>query len=106
MTKGRIGARPSFAGTGMNNSPEYLEELEERRTVHARLIHGKPKKAFSDFLKEKMKGEEESTDEESADEEMPEKGAKDPHLGLSPGQNPELAKGGKGRRVGRVIIKG
>jgi len=104
MTKGRIGPRQSFVGTGMKNTPEHLEELEERRTLHARLIQGKPEKTFSDFLEEKMKDDEDEP--ESSEDEKPEKGAKDPHLGLSVGQNPELAKSGKGRRAGRVIIKG
>jgi hypothetical protein len=105
MSKGRIGPRQSFAGTGMQNSPEYLQELEERRILHARLIQGKPEKSFSDFLEEKMKGDDEAESGEDA-EEQPEKGAKDPHLGLSVGQSPDLAKSGKGRRAGRVIIKG
>ena len=104
VTKGRIGPRQSFAGTGMQNSPEYLEELEDRRALHARLIKGKPEKTFSDFLEEKMRADDDTPEEE--EDEMPEKGAKDPHLGLSVGQSPELAKSGKGRRAGRVIIKG
>ena len=89
----------------MQNSPEYLEELDERRALHARLIKGKPEKTFSQFLEEKMRGDDgDSPDEEKDD--PPEKGAKDPHLGLSVGQSPDLAKSGKGRRAGRVIIKG
>jgi len=88
----------------MQNSPEYLEELADRRALHARLIKGKPEKTFSQFLEEKMHGDDQAPEQE--DEELPEKGAKDPHLGLSVGQSPELAKSGKGRRAGRVIIKG
>jgi hypothetical protein len=44
--------------------------------------------------------------QDKQEDEEQEKGAKDPLLGLSPGQSPELAKSGKGRRAGRVIVKG
>ncbi|MEE2902924.1 MAG: hypothetical protein VYC39_11370 [Myxococcota bacterium] len=104
MPKGKIGPRQSFTGTGMQNSPEHLAELEERRTLHARLIQGKPEKTFSEFLEEKMRDDDDEGEEES--DELPAKGVKDPHLGLSVGQSPDLAKSGKGRRAGRVIIKG
>ena len=88
----------------MQNSPEHLAELEERRPLHARLIQGKPEKTFNEFLEDKMRDDDEELDEDG--DELPAKGVKDPHLGLSVGQSPDLAKSGKGRRAGRVIIKG
>ena len=88
----------------MQSSPEHLAELDERRTLHARLIQGKPEKTFSEFLEEKMRDDD--GEEPDDGDELPEKGVKDPHLGLSVGQSPELARSGKGRRAGRVIIKG
>lgn len=102
----RIDKRQSFTGTGMMNSPEYLDELEERRETHARLIRGKPERTFGDIFAEKLQGKpEESESEEEAPEEE-EKGARDPYLGLAPGQDSSLAESGKGRRAGRVIVKG
>lgn len=98
----RIERRNNFAGRGMMNTPEHLEELENRRLQHERITRGKPEKPFSQVLHEKMHGKPEPREEE----ELPERGAKDPHLGLSPGQSPELAEGGRGRRAGRVIVKG
>jgi len=103
MPSDKIHPRQNFGGTGMMNSPEYLEELEARRAQHARLIAGKPVRTFGEILHEKMHGKPDSP--EGEEEETPEKGAKDPHLGLSPAQSPDLAAGGKGRRAGRVIVK-
>lgn len=87
------------------NHPDRLEELEELRAKHERLTRGKPVKAFGDLLDEKMKKRAKPEDEEEKKEEE-EKGAKDPLLGLTPGQDIELAKGSKGRRAGKVIVKG
>jgi len=97
---GRIDRRRGFAGTGMKTDHEFVSELEERRALHDRLTRGKPERSFGDILDEKMHGK--PTPEEP--EEEPEKGAKEPHVGLSPGQSPSLAQG-KGRAA-RVIVKG
>jgi hypothetical protein len=88
---------------GMANQPEALEELETRRAQHARLIAGKPDRPFNDILEEKLHGKKEKKEEDEGEQEP---GAKDPLLGLSPGQSPALAKNSKGRRAGRVIVKG
>lgn len=98
----RIDKRRTFAGTGMLADPEYLDELDERRALHGRLIHGKPAKPFAEILDEKMYGK--KTPEEP--EPPAEKGAIEPHLGLSPSQDAGLVTSGKGRRSGRVIVKG
>jgi len=99
---GKIERRRDLSGS--STSPEQIEELEERKALHRRLIQGKPSRSFDEHLREKMYGKPEDEAEEG--EESPKRGAKDPHLGLSPGQSPDLASGGKGRRAGRVIVKG
>ena len=99
----RIEKRYEFSGSGMLNSPEHLAELEDRRAKHARVIHGKPQRTFRDVLEEKMHGKKEAPKE---DEPAPERGAIDPHMGLSPGQPASLTKTGTGRRSARVIVKG
>lgn len=100
---GKIEKRRSWTGSGMMNTPDKLEELDERRAYHERITRGKPQKPFSQVLHEKMHPDEQKPE---PDEQPPEKGAIDPHMGLSPGQSPDLARSGKGRRAGRVIVKG
>lgn len=103
---GKIEKRRTFAGTGMMSSPEALEELEKRRAQHARLIQGKPEKTFGELLDEKLRAARgEAPPEPEAPEPQP-PGARDPHLGLSPSQDSGLVTSGKGRRSGRVIVKG
>jgi hypothetical protein len=103
VAKRIVGRYGLESGSGMMNSPEQLKELEERRDAHARIIRGKPKVAFGDLLKKKMKPEDEKPEEE--EEEEAEEGGKDPLLGLSPQQDPDLGRGKKGR-AGKVIVKG
>ncbi len=100
----RIDRRRNFAGTGMMNQPEYLEQLQERRDIHARLIAGKPERTFAAVLHEKMYGPPVAPPEDAPRD----PGAIDPHMGLSPSQDVKLVAsgGGKGRRSGRVIVKG
>lgn len=98
----RIEKRRNFAGTGMMSQPEYLEQLQERRDLHARLIAGKPERTFAAVLHEKMHG----PPAPPAEEPPREAGAIEPHMGLSPSQDVGLVTSGKGRRSGRVIVKG
>lgn len=105
MPSDKIERRQNFGGTGMMNSPEYLQDLQERRELHARLIAGKPERTFGEILHEKLHGKPEGAPDGEEDD-TPTRGAKDPHLGLSPTQSPDLAQSGKGRRAGRVIVKG
>jgi hypothetical protein len=102
---GKIEKRRTFAGTGMMSSPERLEELENRRALHARLIQGKPEKTFAELLDEKLRKARGELPPEPPDREDS-LGARDPHLGLSPSQDSSIAASGKGRRSGRVIVKG
>lgn len=104
MSERRIYGRNHLVGSGAMNHPDRLEELEELRAKHERLTRGKPVKAFGDLLDEKMKKHAKPEDEEEKKDEP--KGARDPLLGLNPGQDVELAKGSKGRRAGKVIVKG
>ncbi|MFO0724680.1 MAG: hypothetical protein U1E65_12935 [Myxococcota bacterium] len=98
----RIEKRRTFAGTGMLADPEYIEALDKRRDLHDRLTHGKPARPFSEVLDEKMYGKKAAEEPEAP----PEKGAIEPHLGLAPTQDAGLVTSGKGRRSGRVIVKG
>ena len=98
----RIEKRRTFAGTGMLAQPEYLEELEARRARHARLIAGKPERSFQEWLDEKMYGPRVAAI--PADPAPP--GAIEPHLGLAPTQDRAIVTSGRGRRSGRVIVKG
>lgn len=107
----RIEKRRTFAGTGMGTNPDSLEELEKRRDLHQRLIQGKPEKSFGQHLSEKMRklrGEQDAQDEqpEEQEPEAQEQGAIEPHMGLQPSQDSKLVGSGKGRRSGRVIVKG
>lgn len=100
------------------NQPEVLEELETRRALHERITRGKPARPFADLLEEKMRGKkrdggggdeggDKDGNEDQADSAEPEqKGARDPLLGLAPNQDPSIANPGKGRRGGKVIVKG
>lgn len=84
------------------SQPEYLEQLQERRDLHARLIAGKPERTFAAVLHEKMYGPPPAPPEEAPRA----AGAIEPHMGLSPSQDVGLVTSGKGRRSGRVIVKG
>ena len=100
---GKIERRREWAGSGMLGSRDYIDELEDRRLKHERVTRGKPEKPFSAILAEKMQGKPDSEEEE--EESRPE-GAIEPHMGLQLGQSTELVGSGKGRRAGRVIVKG
>jgi hypothetical protein len=110
VSRDKIHGRNHLIGSGQMNQPERLEALEARRAQHERLTRGKPAKPFSELLDEKLKKrrreERGDEDEEKENEEEEEKGAKDPHLGLVPGQSSSIANRGKGRRSGKVIVKG
>ena len=103
-----------MVGSGMMNTPERLAELEERRARHERLTRGKATKTFGEIFDEKMarhrkrdgEDEEQREENEAAEGEAEEKGAKDPLLGLSPGQQPALANPSKDRRSAKFIVKG
>ncbi len=103
MSKKIVGRYGLESGSGMMNTPEHLEELEERRAEHAKVTRGKAKVAFADLLKKKLNPEGEDEEEEPEEEE--EAGGRDPLLGLSPQQDPDLGRGKKGR-AGKVIVKG
>lgn len=109
MSRDRIHGRNHLVGSGAMNHPDRLEELEEIRAKHERVTRGKPAKAFGELLDEKLKqrskGQGEDKEEKEG-EEPEEKGAKDPLLGLSVAQAPAIANRGKGRRSGKVIVKG
>jgi hypothetical protein len=103
----RIQARDFFVGSGMMNTPEKLEELQDARARHERLTRGKPSKPFKDLLEQKMKQGRGDQDEQPEEQKPEEKeGAKDPLLSLSPAQKPAIANRAKGRRSGQVIVKG
>lgn len=105
----KIYGRNHLVGSGQMNHPDRIETLEARRAQHERLTRGKPVKPFRELLDEKMKRrrdrEEERKDEDDAGEEEQRKGAIDPHLGLLPAQT-GIANRTKGRRSGKVILKG
>lgn len=106
MSKRIVGRYGLESGSGMKNSPEQLQELEERREAHAKVTRAKPKVAFGELLAKKLRPEDEGKGEEPAEEEeAEEEGARDPLLGLSPRQDPDLGRGKKGR-AGKVIVKG
>lgn len=90
----------------MMNQPEKLEELENRRALHARLISGKPERTFGEILDDKLRAARGEAPPEPEAPKEDEKGARDPHLGLAPSQDSGLVGSGKGRRSGRVIVKG
>lgn len=96
----RIEPRPYRVGTGDTTDPDHLDELQVRREKHDRLTRGKPERPFAAVLRERMR------DGEPEPEPPPTipPGAIEPHLGLDPRQNPELA-AGQGR-ASKVIIKG
>ena len=101
----RIQPRPYRVGTGENGEPEAIEELLNRREKHERLTRGAPSRAFGEVLKNRraaLRGESKEPDEEEAAE----TGARDPLLGLVPGQNSTLVNRPSGRRSGQVILKG
>lgn len=101
----RIHRRPYRVGAGESGEPEAIEELLQRREKHERLTRGAPSRAFGDVLKQRQKvlhGEEDDEEEAAADE----AGAKDPLLGLDPGQSSALSNRPSGRRSGQVIVKG
>lgn len=109
----KIHGRNFMIGSGQMNQPERIEALETRRAQHERLTRGKPAKPFGEVLDEKLKrrnkrdqdgDEPKQGDQES--EEQPKKGARDPHLGLTPSQKPSIANPAQGRRSGKVIVKG
>jgi hypothetical protein len=102
----RIEARPSKVGAGEGADPEAIADLEARREKHERLTRGKPVRTFGEVLRARLGPT--STEDPAADatEPKPEKGAKDPLLGLDPGQDASLANRPAGRRSGRVIVKG
>ena len=104
MSKKIVGRYGLESGSGMMNTPEQLKELEERRAEHAKLTRGKAKVDFADLLKKKLSPDEDS-DAEDAEEDEEETGGRDPLLGLSPNQDPDLGRGKKGR-AGKVIVKG
>lgn len=97
---GKIERRRSWTGTGMQGTPEHIEELEQRRSIHERLIAGKPARPFSAILADKISAARATPEPEP---EAESRGAREPHVGLSPAQDPELAQS-KGRR--KVIVKG
>jgi len=99
----RIERRRDWNGAGGLAEPDYLERLQERRDIHARLIAGKPERTFAAILHEKIYGPPLAEPTEAAPRDA---GAIDPHLGLSPGQNSDMLVRGKGHRSGRVIVKG
>src|SRR5215831_17280740 len=106
----KIHGRNHLIGSGQMNQPERIEALEARRAQHERLTRGKPTKPFSELLDEKMnkhnREEKGEGSEDETEDEAEEKGAKDPHLGLVPGQSSAIANPAKGRRSGKVIVKG
>jgi hypothetical protein len=111
MARDKIHGRNHMVGSGQMNQPERIEALETRRAQHERLTRGKPSKPFSELLDEKLKkrrqqeeGEGDEKDENEKEDEK--KGAIDPHLGLVPGQSTSIANRAKGRRSGKVIVKG
>lgn len=107
MSKRIVGRYGLESGSGMMNTPEQLQELEERREAHAKATRGKPKVAFGELLAKKLKpeGDAEGEAEDEAPEQEEEEGAQGPLLGLSPQQDPDLGRGKKGR-AGKVIVKG
>lgn len=106
MSKRIVGRYGMESGSGMMNTPEQLQELEERRAEHAKATKGKPKVAFGELLAKKLKPEGDEDEKEGEESEEPEEdGARDPLLGLSPQQDPDLGRGKKGR-AGKVILKG
>jgi hypothetical protein len=102
-----------MVGSGMLNTPERLKELEERKAKHERLTRGKVTRTFGEIFDEKMgrgkKRQDEEPEEKEAEPEVKveeEKGAKDPLLGLTPGQKPAIANPSKDRRSAKFIVKG
>lgn len=94
----RIEPRPHRLGTPDHHEPEKIDELRERQEKHTRLIAGKPARAFSEVLSQRMKklrGEDEPKEEEEGESEE-----KEALLALHPAQAPGLANKKK------VIVKG
>lgn len=100
----RIDPRPHRIGAGQTTiDPENLEDLQLRRERHERLTRGEPKQPFAKVLATRMRdGEPEPEPERPA---VPDKGAIDPHLGLAPQQDRQLASGRRTRSA-KVIVKG
>lgn len=99
----RIEPRPYRVGTGDGNEPESLEALQHRRDKHDRLTRGRPARAFSEILKDRLRAG--AAEAPPARVEQPPPGAIDPHIGLDPRQDASLANA-RTSRSAKVIIKG
>ena len=100
----RIERRNPRVGKGDYSDPKAIEELQERQEKHERLTRGKPSVSFSSVLKKRLSDGKE--DEEEPEQEQAGPGARDPLLGLNPGQDAAIANHPKGLRSGKVIVKG
>jgi hypothetical protein len=104
---GRIECKPYKTGTPDHSEPEVIQELEQRRVRYERMIQGKGAKPFSEVLADRIRRDDpEAQDDQAEDEDEPQRGAKDPYLGLDPNQPQGIAHRVPGTRSGKVIIKG